>query len=1033
VTVTADAGCAWTAVSNNFWITVTAGASGSGNGSVNYSVGPNIAPGPRTGSITIGGQAFSITQAAAATCSFAISPASQSVPAAGTTGTVTVTATAGCGWTAISTAAWISITSNAAGTGNGSISYAVTANTGASARTGTIAIAGQTFTVNQASTSSCFYSISPTTQSVVAGGGTGTVTVTTSAGCAWTGVSNASWITVTSGASGSGNGSVGYTVAANPTTALRTGTVTIAGQTFTVSQPGTGCSYAISPASQSVAAGGTTGSVAVTSGANCTWTGVSNAGWITVTSGASGSGNGSVGYSVAANTATASRTGTLTIGGQTFTVTQAGVAICSFSISPTSLSAAASGATGTVAVTASAGCGWTAISTATWISITSNAAGTGNGSISYAVAANSTTSPRTGTMSVAGQTFTVQQAASAACTYTISPTIQSVVAGGGGGSVTVTAGAGCAWTAVSNASWITVTSGASGSGNGTVGFSAAANTAQSTRTGTITIAGATFTVNQTGVVCSYSISPATRTIAGAGGTGTVTVTAPAGCTWTTLSNASWITVTSGVIGNGNGSVGYTVAAYAGSTSRTGTMTIGGQTFTVTQTAPTSVPTSVLTSPADGATNVNTAWPFTWTSSTGALAYRLTLGTTLGAVDVLDTGEVQATSYSASNLPGGQRLYARVFTKVTSTTWNSSDSSFTTVNRANFIYPTNNATGVDTTLPFTWTSAAGALAYYLYVGTTLGAKDLVNTGEIQATSYLAPNLPRSQTLYGRIWTKFPTYWDYTDITFTTADYATFLYPTNNLANVNPAQPFRWTSSAAALGYRLTVGTTAGASNLADSGEIAGTSFVVPGLPSNQLLFGRIATRLAAGWQWQDIQFTTVRGAYFLTPTEGSVVGVTCNTIQWTPVADARAYYLYVGTSVGAKNIVDSSETPVTTLNLPTLPANQQIYGRIWTKFATDWTYSDVRFSTGLAILTSPANNATGIGTTGTFQWNAVPGVMKYYLYVGDTPGAKNVINTGEITVTSYPMASLPIGVQLYATLWTKMNGCWVAAPVVTFRP
>src|SRR5262249_25699773 len=126
-------------------------------------------------------------------------------------------------------------------------------------------------------------------------------------------------------------------------------------------------------------------------------------------------------------------------------------------------------------------------------------------------------------------------------------------------------------------------------------------------------------------------------------------------------------------------------------------------------------------------------------------------------------------------------------------------------------------------------------------------------------------------------------------------------------------------------------------------------------------------------------------------------------------------------------------PVTTLNLPTLPANQQIYARIWTKFATDWTYSDVRFSAALATLTSPADNATGIGTTGTFLWAAVPGATKYYLYVGDTPGAKNVINSGEITATSYPMAGLPIGVQLYATLWTKMNGCWVAAPVVTFRP
>jgi hypothetical protein len=83
------------------------------------------------------------------------------------------------------------------------------------------------------------------------------------------------------------------------------------------------------------------------------------------------------------------------------------------------------------------------------------------------------------------------------CSYSISPVTQPVTSGGGGGNVTVTATSGCAWTAVSNASWITVTSGASGTGNGFVGYFIAANTSGIFRSGTITIAGQTFTVNQT--------------------------------------------------------------------------------------------------------------------------------------------------------------------------------------------------------------------------------------------------------------------------------------------------------------------------------------------------------------------------------------------------------------------------------------------------------------------------------------------------------------------------------------------------------
>jgi hypothetical protein len=50
-------------------------------------------------------------------------------------------------------------------------------------------------------------------------------------------VSNAAWITITSGASGSGNGTVGYTVTAD-TGAPRVGTITVAGQTFMVTQGG---------------------------------------------------------------------------------------------------------------------------------------------------------------------------------------------------------------------------------------------------------------------------------------------------------------------------------------------------------------------------------------------------------------------------------------------------------------------------------------------------------------------------------------------------------------------------------------------------------------------------------------------------------------------------------------------------------------------------------------------------------------------------------------------------------------------------
>ena len=163
-------------------------------------------------------------------------------------------------------------------------------------------------------------------------------------------------------------------------------------------------------------------------------------------------------------------------------------------------------------MTAGAGCAWTAASNASWITVTGGASGTGNGTASFSVAANTATTNRSGTLTIAGTTFNVTQ--SGACAYSISPTSQAFTAAGGTGSSTVTAGAGCAWTAASNAAWITVTSGASGTGTGRRPFSVAANTATTNRSGTLTIAGTTFNVTQSGA-CAYAISPTSHAFAAA--------------------------------------------------------------------------------------------------------------------------------------------------------------------------------------------------------------------------------------------------------------------------------------------------------------------------------------------------------------------------------------------------------------------------------------------------------------------------------------------------------------------------------------
>lgn len=81
-------------------------------------------------------------------CVTSISPSSQSFSAAGATGTLSVTAPAACNWTASSTAAFLTITSGASGTGNGTINFSVAANTDL-LRSGSIVAGTQLFTANQ--------------------------------------------------------------------------------------------------------------------------------------------------------------------------------------------------------------------------------------------------------------------------------------------------------------------------------------------------------------------------------------------------------------------------------------------------------------------------------------------------------------------------------------------------------------------------------------------------------------------------------------------------------------------------------------------------------------------------------------------------------------------------------------------------------------------------------------------------------------------------------------------------------------------
>ena len=155
------------------------------------------------------------------------------VASGGGSGRLTVGVNRECTWTAKAEVNWITVTPGS-GQGEASLTYTVAANSQITERKGGINVNGRRVELTQAG-APCSFTISPRESSVAATAERRTISVTAQAGCEWTATSQSSWLTVASGRSGEGNGSVTVEIAPN-TGAARTGTVRIAGRTYTVSQ-----------------------------------------------------------------------------------------------------------------------------------------------------------------------------------------------------------------------------------------------------------------------------------------------------------------------------------------------------------------------------------------------------------------------------------------------------------------------------------------------------------------------------------------------------------------------------------------------------------------------------------------------------------------------------------------------------------------------------------------------------------------------------------------------------------------------------
>lgn len=406
VTVTTTTGCTWSAGSSASWLAITAGASGSGSGTIRYSAGVNMVTSQRSATISVGGKLVTIVQSGVA-CSYALSASAVTMASSESSGTVSLTTPAGCPWVADSNAAWLSVTDWTSGSGSGTIRFDALANLSSAPRTALVAAGGQTLTVTQQGAGACAYTVSPTSRSVLPTGGSGTMAVNTAVGCAWTASTSASWVTISGPASGSGPGTVAYTVSANPTALFRSAQISAGGRGLLLAQSGSPCSYALSATSASLPASAASGDVDVITPAGCSWAITTTASWLTAAGPTFNSGNGTIAFTATANPLATARTAAVIAGGKTLSVTQAGASLCAFETSTNRIVMGRDPGNGTVLVTVGGSCALSATSDSSWLSVTKVVGSTGT--VEFAVGRNDTGFDRAGALRIGSSVVTVTQ------------------------------------------------------------------------------------------------------------------------------------------------------------------------------------------------------------------------------------------------------------------------------------------------------------------------------------------------------------------------------------------------------------------------------------------------------------------------------------------------------------------------------------------------------------------------------------------------------------------------------------------------
>lgn len=489
------------------------------------------------------------------------------------------------------------------------------------------------------------------------------------------------------------------------------------------------------------------------------------------------------------------------------------------------------------------------------------------------------------------------------CAYSVTTTPVTAPATGGAVPVMVSTSAECTWVARSPSVWIGLATAAGvpgGTGSAQLTVTVAPNTTGASRSAVIDIAGQSLTVTQPALDCSVTLTAVRRAVPASGSIRVMNVTTPSPLctgTWSVTTDASWLTP-SPTSGTGNQSVLFNIPPNPASLPRAATVSVGGSSLTMAQSATACVlslnPSSVPT-PAAGATGViqvtsslpGCPWDNRSTASWVSVSPAFGIGSGPVSYQVLPntTGESRTATIEVAA--------SAVFVSQTSGVVTGAPTGLT-------------ATVVGNNVTLQWVAPLGTsvTAYVLEAGSAPGVSDIASLpiGNVRTFSTGAPD----GTYYVRVWavTSAGASAPSNEVVIRVGCASAPLAPSALTSAVSGTQVLlSWTAVAGATGYTVDVGTSP---SVTDIGSFPVADAVMSAQGPAGSYYVRVRARNACGVSGPSNEVLVTIGAAVIGAPSGLAVVVTGGTASFTWLAPTTGgapagYVLEAGSAPGLSDL------------------------------------------------------------------------------------------------------------------------------------